>query len=389
MKFKPQEKSTPTSAALPKVDDPRAALQDERVARLFHHYTLSLAPWYDLSDAERTFTKQVPYEALSSPLLFAAILAFSAVHLSCTGVLSSRANAELFHAFCVDQLIRLETRETKAGVALAAVCLLRSYEILSEDFDPNRHLSGAYALADGQHVPFESPSLLRAGFFNYLREDITYSLLHECPLKIDPEKLLAPYTASTDEDYLNVVSLHLGRAINEVFGGSPQLSNRLEMLNQLSQWRNTLPGRLAPYLEPGADENTAVFPNIYMLQDCHVATLQYHTTAFSILVRSVGTPESVDKTINLNAIRLCGLVFTSGSPMVIVNSFGPISWCCKYLKSKSLQEELVRRLHGFRKQTGWPVQRIAANLQEHWTARDNRASEEENAPAPGHTMETG
>lgn len=51
--------------------------------------------WYDLSDGAMSFTKQIPVEAMSRPLLFNAILAFAAIHLSATTMPSLRSIAEM------------------------------------------------------------------------------------------------------------------------------------------------------------------------------------------------------------------------------------------------------------------------------------------------------
>lgn len=63
---------------------PREALEDATTARLFAHYVRNLAAWYDLSDGAMHFTKHIPQAALDRELLFYAIIAFAAVHLSVT-----------------------------------------------------------------------------------------------------------------------------------------------------------------------------------------------------------------------------------------------------------------------------------------------------------------
>lgn len=71
--------------------------------------------------------------SLDEPLLFYAIIALSAMHASKTTVGSLHATAELYHRNCVRLLISLEEDHqlVRRGVALAATCLLRSYEIMA------------------------------------------------------------------------------------------------------------------------------------------------------------------------------------------------------------------------------------------------------------------
>lgn len=121
-----------SSAGFPSPKKPRKALEAPEIARLFAHYIAELAPWYDLSDASARFGIEVPETALQTPLLFSAIIALSAMHASCTRAQGARSTAEFYHGCCVRMLIAIEDDNVllQQGVALAATCLLRSYEIL-------------------------------------------------------------------------------------------------------------------------------------------------------------------------------------------------------------------------------------------------------------------
>lgn len=112
--------------------DPRKALQNEEVAQCFEHYLKSLSPWYDLTDCDSTFAAPVGTEAQHSPLLLSAIVAFAAIHRARTGHSAFMPLADAYHAQCLRLLIGLHDYDTatKDGTALAATCLLRSYEIL-------------------------------------------------------------------------------------------------------------------------------------------------------------------------------------------------------------------------------------------------------------------
>lgn len=114
------------------ISDPRSALSNPDVSKIFRHYVDQLAPWYDLNDAESCFGIIVPQHALDNPLLFKALVAFSAHHLSIvTGEVCGLGLA--FHAACVEDLLAVMDNfqlRLRADY-LAAACLLRSYEILA------------------------------------------------------------------------------------------------------------------------------------------------------------------------------------------------------------------------------------------------------------------
>lgn len=110
----------------------RDALKNLEIAQLFEHYIRFLAPWYDLSDSALTFGIAVPALALDEPLLFSAAIALSAMHMCRISGKKLRKTAESYHHRCVRLLIALnrEDEHVFTGKALAATCLLRSYEIL-------------------------------------------------------------------------------------------------------------------------------------------------------------------------------------------------------------------------------------------------------------------
>ncbi|KAL9946056.1 hypothetical protein ACHAO5_004280 [Verticillium nonalfalfae] len=238
----------------PSPDNPRKALASPDIARIFHHYIIEIAPWYDLSDPASSFATRLPRLALEMPLPFSAIIAQAAMQICQTTVPSQRPVAEFYHGHCVRLLIELrdDCGSVESEAALAAVCLLRSYEILDEEIDPNRHLHGAYSLASRQKLLLDNGfrTLSSAGFWNYLREDITYSLFEEQPLKMDLENIPMPTLQLEDHDHLNAISLVLGRILNAHFNdGSPgrdQPASVSAMLPVLQSWQKALPRHFEP-----------------------------------------------------------------------------------------------------------------------------------------------
>jgi hypothetical protein len=115
-------------------EHPEYTLQDPQVARLFRHYIGTLAAWYDLNDSKRHFKDIVPVRARYNPLLLSAILAFSAANQHRTlGEDAYLEIAEFYHYDSVRRLISLTKNidTIPLGETLAAICLLRSYEIIA------------------------------------------------------------------------------------------------------------------------------------------------------------------------------------------------------------------------------------------------------------------
>ncbi|KAM0602616.1 hypothetical protein ACHAQG_008205 [Verticillium nonalfalfae] len=240
------------------------------------------------------------------PLPFSAIIAQAAMQICQTTVPSQRPVAEFYHGHCVRLLIELrdDCGSVESEAALAAVCLLRSYEIL--DDNGFRTLSSA-------------------GFWNYLREDITYSLFEEQPLKMDLENIPMPTLQLEDHDHLNAISLVLGRILNAHFNdGSPgrdQPASVSAMLPVLQSWQKALPR----HFEPLSAARQYFLVSIMVL--CMVMPLETLTEILQLVETDLPSSPSREVILETHALEVCGLAFTAKSNPVLVNAFGPISYC--------------------------------------------------------------
>ncbi|KAI1201986.1 hypothetical protein F5X97DRAFT_271785 [Nemania serpens] len=372
-------------------EDPRKALESLELANYFRRYINNVAPWYDLSDSQCCFSTEVPVIALDEPLLFYAIIALSAVYVSQTTVPSARTIAEAYHTRCIRRLIELNPEDAliKQGVALAVTCLLRSYEILAESRDPNRHLKGAFSLASQFQNFLDHPSggLLHSGFWNYLREDITFSLFRNCALKINLDPVPAPGNVSSDQDRLNSISLILGRIINAMIGSTSEMAGGTweAMWSYVKDWLSGSPAHFQPFSR-AALPSLSRLPTVHMLKSCQAASRHYILVSFAILAIHaqsilevndlisftssigllVGTAKTKEDLLEHIGLEVCGIAFTSNEPSVLVNAFGPISYCAKYIRTEACQQEVVGHLVASRKATGWPVQQVVSDLQQNW-----------------------
>ncbi|KAF4981257.1 hypothetical protein FZEAL_2883 [Fusarium zealandicum] len=346
---------------LPSPDNPRLALQNGRIARLFHSYTSEISLWYDLSDSTRAFGVLVPSIALDEPLLFCAVIALAAMRTCKTSASSFRKTAEFYHHRCVQQLILLSEGDEliSRGVALAATCLLRSYEILDGENDPNMHLRGAYSMASLHDVLSGNlqPGLPGAGFWNYLREDITFSLFEKCPLKMDLESTPLLISHRSDQDQLNSITLILGKIINKTSDQDITDSQWSSAAEMLKQWRFACPEHIHSFSRQQGQPGTShFFPAVWFLQPCHAATIHYYLVSLTLLC--IGTdsgrleelgkldllgfePTSKESLLEAFALEICGIAFTAMIPSVLVNAFGPIAYSVM-LRTQMLRPTLMK-----------------------------------------------
>lgn len=283
---------------------PRDALLNPDIARIFKHYINILAPWYDLNDSRRVFGSDVPACALNAPVLFRVIIAFSSSHWSkITGNLGEIAFA--FHASCVELLLEtLDSVPDVQGEYLAAACLLQSYLnkvsvshfIVMNSRQSNRSTRewrerartsaspvGAYSLSSSVNLELQSWSLPQAGFWNYLREEISVGLACRRPVRIGNHlpwfRGMVASPDLGDDMRANLITYTLANIMNIYFssnttqGGSNSILNdeqleQWEILQEdLTLWRTNLPSTFEPFSR--ASSPSDVFPSWWMLKAWH------------------------------------------------------------------------------------------------------------------------
>lgn len=132
------------------------------------------------------------------------------------------------------------------------------------------HLKGCYSILSSHPIKLES-GLVRAAFWNYLREDITVALIEKRRLMIE---LLDEHYPQLDNDdnYANYVTVLLGQVINQCFGNAAdplELSRWSSLKKSLESWKSCLPTSFAPIIVKQPDEMGRAFPFIGTLYPWH------------------------------------------------------------------------------------------------------------------------
>ncbi|KAF7178949.1 hypothetical protein CNMCM7691_007773 [Aspergillus felis] len=160
--------------------------------------------------------------------------------------------------------------EFRTGETLAAICLLRSYEIISQNVTCQNHLQGSYSLLASHPIEVES-GLLSAGFWNYLREDITVALIEKRSLMIQLPDEPLPMKTECDDDLANRITYLLGRVINRCLLRDAVPLDQCEwnsLRDQLEAWRTSLPSSFDPILTPHLLSNSS-FPSMWTTSGWH------------------------------------------------------------------------------------------------------------------------
>jgi hypothetical protein len=144
-----------------------------------------------------------------------------------------------------------------------------------ENVSSQSHLQGCYSILANRHVHLTT-DLLSAGFWNYLREDITASLIEHRSLMIDLSSQQISLDAGEegqgdDANHANRVTFLLGKVINRCLAvDSPALTfEEWEVMKaELNNWKNSLAPSFEPIRTPGLRKGAA-FAQIWTIRDWH------------------------------------------------------------------------------------------------------------------------
>ncbi|KAF2998229.1 hypothetical protein E8E13_005566 [Curvularia kusanoi] len=147
------------------------------------------------------------------------------------------------------------------------------------------------------------------------------------------------YVESHPEDVLppDAISYLLGKIINFSFAKFAQQLSRdrqeqwQSLKSALESWKARLPASYAPFSHSGLHGNP--FPSLWMLQPCHIAAQQYLAIAEMLLILNnprlerESLSQHMSELVQDQALRICGMAWTTADEAAWVNSFGPMAFC--------------------------------------------------------------
>jgi hypothetical protein len=126
--------------------------------------------------------------------------------------------------------------------------------------------------------PIETESgLLSAGFWNYLREDITVALIEKRSLMIRLPDESLPTRTECDDDLANRITYLLGRVINRCLLRDAVPLDQSDwngLRDQLEDWRTSLPSSFDPIVTPQLLPNSS-FPSMWTTSGWHCTDPSY------------------------------------------------------------------------------------------------------------------
>ncbi|KAH6984509.1 hypothetical protein BKA56DRAFT_581102 [Ilyonectria sp. MPI-CAGE-AT-0026] len=266
--------------ASPRLEVSSAPLNERGKADLFRYYVRNIGPAFDSYDPNKYFTERIPSQAtLSSPLL-ELILAVSAWHSNATRREPQRS-AKL--DVNLEQLALAGMDDDTLDVAL-----LLHHFILNMDGTASDSAVAQFTTSKPQVSPLASRPLETSHddvLWARLRQELFLAVLNQIPPSMDVARSrLDRLTESRDDRArANKMLVELLATVQYCFGDDKNTSTYDRLLESSSTWMMTNPSSFTPVMIRRR-QGREVFPDIWLLNDCVAAGLQYFHLARILLV---------------------------------------------------------------------------------------------------------
>lgn len=320
-----------------------------------------------------------------------------------------------YHNRCISYFVSLSGHSQEAGDEnlLAAAVVLRFYEEVDRQYHPlticvptNHHpvpamgedtesaLRGIQIFLDAQATPAVTGTGLRhAAYWVALRQEIITAFSKQRPFRL-PLGPCEPYrTFDPADDYVwaDRLVIHCADVLQFCFGSEeeesspfpPSPESRIARYDNLvsfeSLWTELGPSSFNPvYARDPDPARGEVFPELWYLNNCHVAGLQHLELARILLaVYNPRLPRlgpgqrtamrSVDAQVRTIVLRLCGIAMSNlHSPPGLVTASAAIGMCGDRFVERVEQEALFGVLVRLEDEYGYPTHNMRAQLGEAW-----------------------
>lgn len=342
---------------LPKVEnpisDPVHTIQSEYEAFLFHHWCMEIAPWHDLFDEDKHFSRRVSAMARESRVLMSATLAYAAKKLRRTGYQSGGADLTYYNESIL--LLISALNEGKEGdFSIATVVVLCGLEIMDASCDNwQKHLNGILSMLSKTKM-LSFSSLRRAAFWIFAREDTLLSIIQKKPTHLDPNLWDLTGDGLRDDIQANKMLRILALTSNYV-AGKPDPEVQRHLFSYLEEFREQLPRKCEAIVTIAGEIPKDLYST--MIQS---SMFQMYHLAYILLYG----PQ--DARAERHAIGIIAIANSGLDPTAKVNSIQPMVYAGQVLKKTDHRTFVLYYLEQIERELGWTTTSKRKELRDMW-----------------------
>ncbi|RDL31905.1 uncharacterized protein BP5553_09307 [Venustampulla echinocandica] len=361
-------------------------LSDDSEVKLMRYFVNHLSIWFDYCDPQRHFLNEVVRSASTNSTLLNAILAVSAKHMSLNGEFDRYAS-DKYQRKCLQKLIPALNDHTFLldETLLAATVILRLLDEMTEPIGATHsqgHILGTHILVRAHQEPASESSLKLAALVAGLRQEILISFMTRRPLPplADYCQIDRSMNPADDRTWALRMIAHSSDVLNFCYDGKPRgLDIWLSLWQYVEDWISHRPASFSPikYSAPDKAEGR-VFPDVWFLNDCHVAGHQYLGICRILLlahdpqVPSLGLDrnkvvQQIDEQIKDQVRLLCGIAESNRKfPSAIFTAGMAVAMCGERFLDPTEQRQLLKVLTDTEAHLAWPTLKFQDMFKRHW-----------------------
>ncbi|KAH8422529.1 uncharacterized protein LDX57_000283 [Aspergillus melleus] len=195
---------------------------------------------------------------------------------------------------------------------------------------------------------------------------------------MDLKEGCVPQLGREDSDFANKVTCQLAKVINRCLQHDAPAMEREEWEELSKETETYVGGFLSEPINSAGLNSESYFPALWTPCDWDTSSWQYWHTAMIILclaeprpsegsaLKQIQRTQSFQNTLDYHATYICALAINSSSTPVWINSFGPISFCARWLRERKKALELIDAVRNWGNRTGWPVGEVLDCIQAPW-----------------------
>lgn len=374
-------------------------LQDRTEVLYMQVFVEEVGLWMDSMDAEKHFSRMIPFQALQEPMLKYAILACGVRHLTLVNATAYPDSHALNYYNSATQLLlkSLQNPDRDSVLCATTATILNVYEVMSEKaLQRMNHIAGARALIKECRWDANASGIGAACFWLNVGLELFSCLHFNWGIAWDPDTwgidmAMNPQPIGGNEEEWTHKMLWILAKVTNFRSKAPRFQEQTLQAEQLrmqqryqewlglkqfcDRWDQCVPSTMHAMANIPVYVGTSksAFPEVWFIKRTTIVARLFYHTAMALLgavypISNVDqqTAAEMAELRQHHSRQICGIVAHVKDRGVASASIRCLAVAAENLTNKREQEEVLEIFEKINKETGWRIAFIGDELKEKW-----------------------
>lgn len=356
--------------------------------------------WMDSMDADKHFSRRIPFQALREPMLKYALLACGVRHLTLVNSVYPEEHALNYYNSATQLLLKsLQNPDRDSVLCATTATILNVYEVMSEKaLQRMNHIAGARALIKECRWDATTTGIGAACFWLNVGLELFSCLHFNWGVAWDPDTwgidmtMNPQHVGGNEDDWTHKILWILSKITNFRSSAQPRYQEpnvhaeqvRLHQRHQqwlglkqfCDRWHQCIPPTMhaLAYVPPYLTTSKSAFPEVWFIKRTTIVAALFYHTAMALLgaihpLKDIQPQTQADmQELKLyHSRQICGIVAHVKDRGVASASIRCLAVAGESLTDKQEQQEVLAIFDRIKTETGWRVDFIHDDLREKWS----------------------